>query len=187
MKNEPKSEGHNDQAVEAPDQGGKRRWSLVWQIALIGILFVGIRAFTQNGLVQGQAPEFSGLTLQGPAFSLQQALKANQGRPMLIHFWASWCSICRVTEGSIEAIAKDYPVITIAMQSGDHEEVAAYLRKQGLSFPVILDEEGELSARYGVKGVPTDLIVDSQGQVRFSESGYSSEWGLRARLWYLSP
>lgn len=50
-------------------------------------------------------------------------------KPLLIHFWATWCPICALEEQNIETISKDYQVITIATQSGSSEEIKEYLEK----------------------------------------------------------
>ena len=52
-----------------------------------------------------------------------------------------------------------------------------------LTFPVMLDTSGELAQSFGVKGVPASFILDTNGEITFVESGYSSELGLRVRLW----
>ena len=100
-----------------------------------------------------------------------------------MHFWASWCPICRAEQGSIEALARDYPAVTVAMQSGSDEEVARYMQKEALGLPVLNDPEGMLAAQWGVRGVPASFIVDGAGQIRFVEVGYTTEIGLRLRLW----
>ncbi len=86
-------------------------------------------------------------------------------------------------QGSIQAINEDWPVLTIAMQSGDADEVSKYLRDEGLDWATIVDESGELSRGFGVTGVPASFVLDGAGQVRFKEVGYTTNWGLRARLW----
>lgn len=102
---------------------------------------------------------------------------------MLVHFWASWCPVCRLEQDSIASIAGDRQVITVATTSGTAEEVAAYLAGEGLSMPVLLDEDGEIARRWGVSGVPATFIVNMAGDITHAGMGYSSEPGLRLRLW----
>jgi peroxiredoxin len=52
-----------------------------------------------------------------------------------------------------------------------------------LTFPVMLDSSGELARSFGVKGVPTSFILAPDGEISFVETGYSTELGLRLRLW----
>lgn len=157
-----------------------RRW-LRWavEIALVAALIVGVRAWQQGGTVRGPAPALAGVLLDGHSYVLATAA----GQPVLVHFWASWCPICRAEQGSIEALAGDYSVVTVAMQSGDDAEVARYLRTESLSFPVLNDPDGAIAAQWGVRGVPASFIVDGAGQIRFVEVGYTTSVGLRLRLW----
>jgi thiol-disulfide isomerase/thioredoxin len=111
------------------------------------------------------------------------ALDAFAGRPVLVHFWATWCPICRAEQGSIDALARDTPVITVAMQSGDRDAVVQHLRNETLSFPVLNDPDGVIAAQWGVRAVPASFIVDGAGRIRYVEVGYTTGIGLRLRLW----
>jgi thiol-disulfide isomerase/thioredoxin len=157
-----------------------RRW-LRWavEVALVVVLIVGVRAWQQGGTARGPAPALAGVLLDGNSYVLAPAA----GQPVLVHFWATWCPICRAEQGSIEALARDYPAVTVAMQSGDDAEVARYLRTESLSFPVLNDSDGAIAAHWGVRGVPASFIVDGAGQIRFVEVGYTTSVGLRLRLW----
>ncbi len=146
---------------------------------MVLVLFLGIRAWQQGGTASGPAPALAGELLDGKPV----ALAAFAGRPVLVHFWATWCPICRAEQGSIDALARTAPVITVAMQSGDRAAVARHLRKEALHFPVLNDPDGVLAAQWGVRAVPASFIVDGAGQIRFVEVGYTTGAGLRLRLW----
>lgn len=105
-------------------------------------------------------------------------------KPLLIHFWASWCPICALEEQNIETISKDYQVITIATQSGSSEEIKEYLEKNNLSFKVVNDNLATLSREFNIKAFPTTFIYDKNQNLKFSEVGYSSTFGLKLRLWW---
>lgn len=105
-------------------------------------------------------------------------------KPLLIHFWATWCPICALEEQNIETISKDYQVITIATQSGSSEEIKEYLEKNNLSFKVVNDDLATLSQKFNIKAFPTTFIYDKNQNLKFSEVGYSSTFGLKLRLWW---
>ncbi|WP_066356417.1 redoxin domain-containing protein [Aliarcobacter skirrowii] len=105
-------------------------------------------------------------------------------KPLLIHFWATWCPICALEEQNIETISKDYQVITIATQSGSSEEIKEYLEKNNLSFKVVNDDFATLSQKFNIKAFPTTFIYDKNQNLKFSEVGYSSTFGLKLRLWW---
>jgi thiol-disulfide isomerase/thioredoxin len=142
-------------------------------------LILGIRAWQQSGIASGPAPVLAGVQLDGKPV----ALTAFAGRPVLVHFWATWCPICSAEQGSIDALARDTPVITVAMQSGERDAVVQHLRNEALSFPVLNDPDGVIAAQWGVRAVPASFVVDGAGQIRFVEVGYTTGIGLRLRLW----
>lgn len=145
------------------------------------MLILGVRAWQQSGAASGPAPMLTGTLLDGRPYSLATAA----GRPVLVHFWATWCPICRAEQDSIDALARDYPTITIAMQSGSVAEVAYFLKNEALSFPVLNDPDGRIASEWGVRAVPASFIIDAKGQIRFLEVGYTTGVGLRLRLWLI--
>ncbi len=142
-------------------------------------LVAGVRAWQHRDVVSGTAPSLRGALIDGTPYALSSA----PSQPVLVHFWATWCQICGVEQGVIENISHDHAIITVAMQSGGRDEVAGYLRDQHLSFPVLNDPDGQISAAWGVHAVPTSFVVDRSGKIRFVEIGYSTSLGLQLRLW----
>jgi peroxiredoxin len=157
----------------------------VWRHAIEAMLFaaliLGMRAWQQRDIVSGPAPSLAGTLLDGKPYTM--AAKPDQ--PVLVHFWATWCPVCRAEQNAIAAIAHDDSnVITVAMQSGSRDEVVKYLGEQQLSFPVLNDPNGRIAAAWGVHAVPASFIIDTNGQIRFVEIGYTTAIGLRLRLWW---
>ncbi len=158
----------------------RRRWIRRGiELLLIVALIAGIRAWQQRDVATGPAPPLAGTLLDGTPYALAE----QRGQAVLVHFWATWCPVCALEEGSIDAIAGDHPVITVAMQSGGDAEVAAHLAEKGLDFPVLNDPDGHHAARWGVRAVPATFIVGPDGRIRFTEVGYTTGIGLRIRLW----
>jgi thiol-disulfide isomerase/thioredoxin len=157
-----------------------KRWKR-WGIeALILIAIVaGVTVWQNRDLPEGPAPALSGVRTDGSF-----AKVGNSGTAQLVVFWAIWCPVCRAESGNIESVAQDWPVVSVAMQSGDMAEVAKYLTAKGLKVPAIEDDDGDISIAWRVKVVPAHFIVDPQGIIRFRIVGYATEWGLRARLWW---
>lgn len=166
---------------ESGNEQRKPRWrGIAVNVALFVIVMAGVRAWQQRDMVSGIAPALQGITIAGKPYSLP----AHPGQPVLVHFWATWCPICRTEQGSIAAIAQDDPnIITIAMQSGRPEEVARYMHEQGIDFPVVNDADGNISNAWGVHGVPASFIIAPDGRIRFVEVGYTTGLGVRLRLW----
>lgn len=152
-------------------------------IALFFVFYFAMQAFqSRNAPKSGPAPDINAFDVNNEPVNLQNY----QGQATLIYFWATWCNICSLTRDSIYNISTDHPVITIANQSGDNEQIYAYQKKHQFNVTVINDEEGLISQTYGVYGLPTMFILDKNGEISDVEIGLSSEWGLRVRLWWAS-
>jgi thiol-disulfide isomerase/thioredoxin len=158
------------------------RWML--EALLIIAIVVAVQMWQARDLPEGPAPRLEGTLADGRAASLADALKAAGGRPVLVAFWATWCPVCKAEEGNLEAVARDWPLLSVAMQSGEAAAVAKHLKERGLEFPALIDADGRLATAWKVRGVPTHFIVDSRGIVRFQLVGYTTSVGLRARLWW---
>jgi len=105
-----------------------------------------------------------------------------KGKPLIVHFWATWCPICKLESSNIERISKTYNVVTIAVKSGSHETLNKFMKEHGLTYNVISDRDGELSQRFNIEAYPTTLIYDAKGVLKFTEVGYTTTLGLKARV-----
>ena len=143
------------------------------------LLWFGIRAYQQRDVVRGAAPELAGIDVRGQRLSLD----AYRGKPVLLHFWATWCGVCKAEQSNIDAVARELPVLSVASESGDPSQVAAYAREHAIALPVVVDSSGAIARRFGVHAFPTTFVIDAAGRIRTSEIGYTSELGLRLRLW----
>lgn len=144
------------------------------------VVFYAIQLWRAPDLPSTELPRLSGQTLDGQPVDTAQLA----GRAFIVHVWGSWCPVCRVELAGIAGLAEDVPVISIAWQSGDDAAVRAFLREEGVELQVVNDPDGRITAPLGVKGVPLHLVVDGAGRIRFVETGYTTPWGLRARLWW---
>ncbi len=150
------------------------------EILLFALIIIGVRSWQQRDMPSGPAPVLQGTTLEGRRY----VLPAHPERPVLVHFWATWCPICRTDQGTIDSIAHDYPeTITVAMQSGSPDEVMKHMKEAHLGFRVLNDPDGSISHAWGVNAVPASFIISPDGRIRFIEVGYTTEIGLRIRLW----
>lgn len=110
------------------------------------------------------------------------SLHVESNKPIMIHFWATWCPVCKVEIDNIQRISADYQVITIAVKSGSDEDIQNYLDERDLDFKVINDTDGFLAQQFGVSIYPTTFIYDEDKNMIFSDVGYTSTWGLWLRM-----
>ncbi len=157
-----------------------RSWLIYCVIFLV--ITLGANIWKTRNITSGNLSAIGGELMNGATFTIADY----SGKPVLFYFWATWCPICNYVNGSVQSISEDYTVITIASWSEGETEVKAYMRENQLTFPVFLDNTGKLAQALNIKGVPISFILDSNGDIKFIETGYSTELGLRLRLWIAS-
>ncbi len=107
-------------------------------------------------------------------------------KPVLIHFWATWCPTCKVEAPNIEFISKHFEVLTIAVDSGTTAELTAFIKEENYTYPVVNDSLKYLSREFNIAAFPTTFIYDKNKKLIFSEVGYTSIIGLYLRMWWAS-
>lgn len=118
--------------------------------------------------------------IDGSIYSLDKS------KPLLIHFWATWCPTCKLEAANIERISKHYEVLTIAVSSGTNEELQSYLNERELCLRVLNDKDKYFAKTFAIGAYPTTLIYDKEQKLLFSEVGYTSTFGLWLRMWWAS-
>lgn len=159
-----------------------RRW--LFEIAIFLALFAAFQAWQLRDTARGQAAEFNAVLLDGTTFNLREYRTAHPGQPLLLYFWADWCPVCKTTAGSVSSIAADWPLLTIATQSGDAAAVQRFMQEKGYRWPTLADQGGEIMQDYRLPGTPGFVVIAPDGEIRFVAVGYTSELGLRLRLWW---
>lgn len=156
-----------------------RRW-LLEAVIVIAIVFA-IRGWQQRSVAFGAAPAIDGVDLEGETV---HAL-GERARPVLVHFLASWCGVCEAEEPNLVALARDHDVIAIATQSGDADRVRTWIAAETElgDVRVVVDPRGAIAQRWGVSAFPTSFYVDGGGEIRHVEVGYTTELGMRLRMW----
>lgn len=154
-----------------------RRWFL--ELLIISAVITGVSLWQNRDLPAGVAPPLTGMRSDGSTIKVGPGATAQ-----LVVFWGTWCPVCRAEEGNIAAIAKDWPVISVAVQSGDVTTVRHYLKSRDITLPAVIDAGGFIAADWNVSGVPAHFIIDPSGTIRFRVVGYATTLGLRARLWW---
>ena len=113
------------------------------------------------------------------ADSVSFALADYKNKPVLIHFWADWCTHCRQEFPKIQsAYTKIQPkgIEILAVNSGQTREHVLEIKTSfGLTFPLLVDEEAKTAEKYAVSGLPTSFIVDKKGKIIEKHIGWLEE------------
>lgn len=124
--------------------------------------------------------------LQTTSFTLLDAskYKIEEGKPLIIHFWATWCPICRAELSNIEFISKHYQVLTVVVKSGNNDAIKEYASKHKLNFKILNDSDGDIARKFNVSMFPTTIIYDNGKNIAFVDTGYSSTIGIFLKVWW---
>ncbi|MBU1643018.1 protein disulfide oxidoreductase [bacterium] len=165
----------------------KKKWTwkrVLKEVVIMGLLVLVvsnvISYIRQPALENIKLPQINETLISGENFDSD----VYGGKPLLIHFWATWCPVCKAEADNIERLSHYYNVVTFAVQSGSDEEIKTFMQEQGLHYRVINDEQGKWAGRFSVNAYPTSFIYDSEGKVSSSEVGYTSTLGMALRMWW---
>lgn len=108
------------------------------------------------------APDFTLATLDGGEIQLSQL----RGKPVVINFWATWCGPCRQEtpqfQSFYERFSDDVILLGINQREG-LDQINAFVEEFGMTYPVLLDQDGTVYDDYQVFGLPTTWFVNPDG------------------------
>jgi thiol-disulfide isomerase/thioredoxin len=150
------------------------------------ILFIVLLTIFANAMSIYKSQDLSQKPLNIQSFKLinNQEYSIPNNKPILIHFWATWCPTCKLEASNIEFLSKYFNVLTVAVKSGNNNEIEKYLQEHNYTFKVVNDKDGELSAQFRISGFPTTFIYNKDKKLVFSDVGYSSTFTLYVKMWW---
>lgn len=152
-----------------PERGGVGSvgWAIGVAVVVLGLGLLWWSAPPPPVLERGgEAPGFD-LPLLGADGSV--SLADYRGRVVLVNFWATWCRPCEEEIPAMERLYRSlspdgFEILAISVDA-EQSDVERFRDRLGISFPILLDPEQEVSRRYQTTGFPESLLVDVEGQV----------------------
>jgi peroxiredoxin len=124
------------------------------------------------GDINEAAPDFTLPGDNGQAVSLSDL----HGQVVMINFWASWCGPCRQEMPLLEQIHQRYEPLGFTLLGVNVEEnssdAKAFLKDRPVSFPILFDPDNGVSKLYDVVAMPSTVLIDRQGNVRYLHHGF---------------
>jgi cytochrome c biogenesis protein CcmG/thiol:disulfide interchange protein DsbE len=174
-------------------QPKRRRWLSAW-ILIAGLLWIfssadrsgastgGLMPAPRQGFL---APEFTLKDPHGTAHSLSEL----RGRPVLVTLWATWCQPCRAEMPLIQKMyeaRREQGFVVLAVNATVQDDpfaIAPFIDEYGLTFPVLLDETGEVASLYELRSLPTSFFIRRDGVIaEVVVGGPMTEALLQARI-----
>jgi peroxiredoxin len=141
-------------------------------IAVALVVFIALRH--KDAFIKYLNPEAVVVGLPAPDFSLPGldgrmiSLSDYRGKVVVVNIWATWCPPCVDEMPSLEKLyqefkADSFTILAVSIDSAGAATVAPFLKKHGLTFPVLLDAQSSVRTSYRTTGVPETFIVNKKG------------------------
>ncbi|MBT8065852.1 MAG: TlpA family protein disulfide reductase [Gammaproteobacteria bacterium] len=151
--------------------------------------FAAISAFQMRNMLATSdeiAPSLSGPLLRGGSYDVAAA----GDRPVLVYFFAPWCTFCAVSSDNLKRLRRlrdddSLEILTVALAWQDIDEVRNYVERHEINLPVLLGDSS-IAEDWRVHAFPTYYVLDSQKRVHRRDLGYSTQFGLWWRTWFVN-
>ena len=163
-------------------------------VGLVALLFLLLAwtLLTEEGgdlaaaAARGERPQAPGFTLERLDGEGELVLSSFEGRAVVLNFWASWCIPCKEEAPILERVwqqNRDRGVVVVGLDGKDFRgDARRFVRRFGLTFPIVYDGPGDVVKDYGVTGFPETFVLDRQGKVVEAFAGAVNTSEDRARL-----
>lgn len=124
------------------------------------------------------APDFALKSTAGSNLRLSE----HRGDVILLNFWASWCGPCRQEMPLLNTLHQRYGKLGFSVVGVNVDKDSSLadkiLKDIPVTFPVLLDDTGAVSASYDVSAMPTSVLIDRDGNMRYLHKGYKPGYEL---------
>lgn len=122
------------------------------------------------GLQEGnKAPNFGLKTLDGQEVKLSDMV----GKKVILNFWATWCPPCKAEMPHMQEFYEEQKnnqvtilAVNLTTSEKSSDNIGSFVKDYGLTFPIVLDSEGQVGQTYQAVTIPTSYIIDTKGVIR---------------------
>lgn len=148
-----------------------RRATLMLLIAALAFIASAI-PHAMAEAIRGKAPDFTLKSQSGENIKLSEL----RGKVVFINFWASWCGPCRQEMPVLDQLYQRYRDLDFTVLGVNVEEnpdaARSLLKDVPVTFPILFDSSNSVTKLYQVKGMPSSILVDRDGNMRHVYMGY---------------
>lgn len=149
-------------------------------LLVLGSVAVGVFGWLRGPKLPDAAPAFTLSDLSGGKLSLDQL----RGKVVVVNFWATWCTPCLAELPMLTNFAEAHPdMVVVGVAVDEPGPVRARVERSQIRYPVVIGTQAVVDA-YGVSAFPTTVVVDAEGQVRWSHTGLLFRPHLEAITWW---
>ncbi|MBS1866286.1 MAG: redoxin family protein, partial [Acidobacteria bacterium] len=121
------------------------------------------------------APDFHFVTKENQTYNNTSL----RGKVVLLDFWATWCPPCRESVPTIKSLNKKYSakgLVLVGISSDDDEEVwRTFISSEKMDWQEYIDSSDEVNATFQIDSIPTYIVIDKDGVIRYRQSGYGNQ------------
>ena len=166
----------------------KQRAGLFLNVLFFVAVFVAISTFQARNMLSTssmEAPALNGPLLRGGSYDIAAA----GNRPVLVYFFAPWCTFCAVSSDNLTRLRRlrdedSLEILIVALDWQDRDQVRNYVDRHELDLPVVLGDT-QIAQDWRVYAFPTYYVLDSDRRIRRRDLGYSTQFGLWWRTWFV--
>lgn len=157
---------------------------------VIGLALFAIATFiVLRGRNLGPAPDLDlpVIDARGELGAERVNLRALRGHPVIIDFWATWCGPCRMMTPVLERLHERFKDRGLSVVGVDVDEegptvVPPFRARFGIEYPLVYDLRGRASERWNIQGLPTLIVIDREGNMRYRHAGVANEAELASMI-----
>lgn len=114
--------------------------------------------------------------LQPSQVNLQKVLAQHKGQVIYLDFWASWCVPCRKSfpwMNKMQQLHQQQGFAVVSVNLDAEQSLArAFLEQNNANFPVVYDPKGHIAQHFNIKGMPSSMLIDREGNIQQRHSGF---------------